>query len=123
MVLLRQYHSSRPKSDRVALGGPLRAALFFAIWFGGALLGFLFGSASGGFAAGPLGAMVGGAISFIVAVWAHRIPRIAAQWERAVVLRLGKYYGLKGPGVLLVFPIMRPVLFIDTPLLCPHTPP
>ena len=122
MELLRQYQSSRPKSDHVSLGGPLRAALFFAIWFGGALLGFLFGSASGGFAAGPLGAMVGGAISFIVAVWAHRIPRIAAQWERAVVLRLGKYYGLKGPGVLLVFPIMDTVRFIDTRLLTLEIP-
>ncbi len=122
MELLRQYQSSRPKSDHVSLGGPLRAALFFAIWLSGAVIGFLYGSISGGFGAAPLGAIVGGAISFIVAVWAHRIPRIAAQWERAVVLRLGKYYGLKGPGVLLVFPIMDTVRFIDTRLLTLEIP-
>ncbi len=122
MELLRQYQSSRPKSDHVSLGGPLRAALFVAIWLSGAVIGFLYGSISGGFGAAPLGAIVGGAISFIVSVWAHRIPRIAAQWERAVVLRLGKYYGLKGPGVLLVFPIVDTVRFIDTRLLTLEIP-
>lgn len=122
MELLRQYQSSRPKSDHVSLGGPLRAAVFFVIWLGGALLGFLFGSASGGFAGAPFGAIVGGAIAFIVALWAHRIPRIAAQWERAVILRLGKFYGLKGPGVLLVFPIVDTVRFIDTRLLTLEIP-
>jgi len=122
MELLRQYQSSRPKTDHVSLGGPLRAALFFAIWFGGAILGFLFGSASGGFAGAPFGTIVGATIAFIVALWAHRIPRIAAQWERAVILRLGKFYGLKGPGVLLVFPIVDTVRFIDTRLLTLEIP-
>lgn len=35
-------------------------------------------------------------------------PRIANQWERAVVLRLGKYRGLRGPGLFWIVP------FIDT---------
>ncbi len=26
-------------------------------------------------------------------------PRVAQQWERAVVLRLGRYIGLRGPGL------------------------
>ena len=26
-------------------------------------------------------------------------PRVAQQWERAVVLRLGRFVGLKGPGL------------------------
>jgi regulator of protease activity HflC (stomatin/prohibitin superfamily) len=117
LELWRQYQSSRPKTDHASLGAPLRAAIFFAILLAGTLVGFLFGSASGGFAAAPLGAIVGGAISFVVGLWAHRIPRIAAQWERAVVLRLGKFHALKGPGVLLVFPIMDTVRFVDTRLL------
>lgn len=32
--------------------------------------------------------------------------RIADQWERAVVLRMGKYNGLKGPGLFLIIPIV-----------------
>jgi len=33
-------------------------------------------------------------------------PRIARQWERAVVLRLGKYNGLRGPGLFWVIPLI-----------------
>jgi len=35
-------------------------------------------------------------------------PRVAHQWERAVVLRLGRYVGLRGPGIFWIVP------FIDT---------
>jgi regulator of protease activity HflC (stomatin/prohibitin superfamily) len=33
-------------------------------------------------------------------------PRIAQQWERAVVLRFGKFIGLRGPGLFWVVPFM-----------------
>ena len=33
--------------------------------------------------------------------------RTADQWEKAVVLRLGKYKGLKGPGLFLIIPIVE----------------
>jgi regulator of protease activity HflC (stomatin/prohibitin superfamily) len=40
--------------------------------------------------------------------------RIADQWERAVVLRMGKYRNLKGPGPFLIVPIIdRVVNYID----------
>ena len=32
--------------------------------------------------------------------------RIADQWERAVVLRMGKFKGLKGPGPFMIIPIL-----------------
>lgn len=35
--------------------------------------------------------------------------RIADQWERAVVLRMGKYQGLKGPGPFIIIPIIDSV--------------
>ncbi len=35
-------------------------------------------------------------------------PRVAQQWERAVVFRLGKFIGLRGPGLFWIVP------FIDT---------
>src|SRR4030042_4173972 len=31
--------------------------------------------------------------------------QVASQWEKAVVLRLGKFRGLKGPGLFLIVPI------------------
>ena len=40
--------------------------------------------------------------------------RIANQWERAVVLRMGKYKGLKGPGLFMIIPIVDSVsTYID----------
>ena len=33
-------------------------------------------------------------------------PRIAQQWERAVVLRLGRFIGLQGPGLFWVVPLI-----------------
>lgn len=40
--------------------------------------------------------------------------RIADQWERAVVLRMGKYKGLKGPGPFFIIPIIDSVsAYID----------
>jgi regulator of protease activity HflC (stomatin/prohibitin superfamily) len=40
--------------------------------------------------------------------------KMAQQWERAVVLRLGKLYGVKGPGLFILVPIIDQVaMWID----------
>ena len=52
----------------------------------------------------PHGIIVGIVVGLIL----MQSPRIARQWERAVVLRLGKYDGLRGPGLFWIIP------FIDT---------
>jgi regulator of protease activity HflC (stomatin/prohibitin superfamily) len=44
----------------------------------------------------------------IVGVIIMQAPRIAQQWERAVVLRLGRFAGLRGPGLFWIVP------FVDT---------
>ncbi len=33
-------------------------------------------------------------------------PRVAQQWERAVVLRLGRFVGLRGPGLFWIVPLI-----------------
>jgi regulator of protease activity HflC (stomatin/prohibitin superfamily) len=40
--------------------------------------------------------------------------RLAAEWERAVVFRLGKLSGVKGPGLFMVIPLLDWVRMIDT---------
>ena len=37
--------------------------------------------------------------------------RIADQWEKAVVLRMGRFIGLKGPGLFLIIPIIDCVAY------------
>jgi uncharacterized membrane protein YqiK len=40
--------------------------------------------------------------------------KIADQWEKAVVLRMGKFSGLKGPGLFFIIPILDQIsMFID----------
>jgi regulator of protease activity HflC (stomatin/prohibitin superfamily) len=41
-------------------------------------------------------------------------PKVAQQWERAVVLRLGRFVGLRGPGLFFVMPFVdRAVAWVD----------
>jgi regulator of protease activity HflC (stomatin/prohibitin superfamily) len=37
--------------------------------------------------------------------------KIADQWEKAVVFRMGKYIGLKGPGIFFILPILDKVIY------------
>src|SRR6266550_3369790 len=50
----------------------------------------------------PVGAIVGILLGFLLA----QSPKIARQWERAVVLRLGKFIGLRGPGLFWIIPFV-----------------
>jgi len=50
----------------------------------------------------PMGAIFGVLLGLFLA----GSPKIARQWERAVVLRLGKYVGLRGPGLFWIIPFV-----------------
>lgn len=52
----------------------------------------------------PIGVIIGCLLGSLAA----QAPKVANQWERAVVLRLGRYQGLKGPGLFWIIP------FVDT---------
>src|SRR5688572_29537786 len=51
--------------------------------------------------ANPVGAIVGVILGLIAAL----SPRVAKQWEKAIVLRLGRYQGMRGPGLFWVIPM------------------
>lgn len=53
----------------------------------------------------PIGVIVGTLLGLLLFL----SPRIAKQWERAVVLRLGRYVGLRGPGLFWVIPMIDSV--------------
>jgi len=57
-------------------------------------------------------------------LWAGVVSgvRVAAEWERGVVLRLGKFQDVRGPGVFYVFPGIDAVRFIDTRTLVINIP-
>src|SRR5580704_2771729 len=40
--------------------------------------------------------------------------RVAEQWEKAAVLRLGRYIGLRGPGIFTIIPVLDQIsLYVD----------
>jgi regulator of protease activity HflC (stomatin/prohibitin superfamily) len=53
-------------------------------------------------------------VGVIAGVFLSQSPKVAKQWERAVVLRLGKYTGLHGPGLFWITPFIETVsIYID----------
>src|SRR3989454_9211422 len=45
----------------------------------------------------------------VVGIVLMQSPRIAQQWERAIVLRLGRFIGLRGPGLFWIVPFIESV--------------
>lgn len=75
---------------------PITVIAFLAIMAAGVVLGV-------GLESMPIGiAFAALAVLFLISF------RVARQWQKAVVLRLGRYQGLKGPGFFYIIP------FVDT---------
>lgn len=102
-----------PQVEHISLGGPIRNILFWlptiiiflwatggnispeklekrAGWLGGALVASIL-----------WGQVVGGV-------------RVAAEWEKGVILTLGRYSELRGSGIFYVIPFIETVRFVDT---------
>lgn len=45
-------------------------------------------------------------VLIVLSIFIASSIKIAKQWEKAVVLRMGKYQGLKGPGLFFIIPII-----------------
>jgi regulator of protease activity HflC (stomatin/prohibitin superfamily) len=63
-----------------------------------------------GYQAGS-GALFVGAITFFIALLVSSAIKIADQWEKAVVLRLGRFDSLRGPGLFFIIPIVDTVAY------------
>ena len=48
--------------------------------------------------------------------------QLAAQWQRAVVFRLGKFKEIKGPGLFLIIPLIDQIRMVDTRVLAVNIP-
>ena len=76
--------------------------VFLVVSFAGAAASIITGMAIPGIA----GAIVG--VYFLFSI------QVAKQWEKAAVLRLGRYRGLRGPGLFLIVPVIDSISrFVD----------
>ena len=85
-----QYNADPPRANIVAI-----LILLVSLVIGGALTAVI---------GNPIPIIVMAAIGVVL----MQSPRVAQQWERAVVLRLGRFVGLEGPGLFWIVP------FVDT---------
>jgi regulator of protease activity HflC (stomatin/prohibitin superfamily) len=80
------------------VGGPRFNIIATFILLGCIILGVLLTALT----ASPFPAILLTILGFILA----QTPKIAAEWERGVVLRLGRFVGLRGPGLFWVMPFV-----------------
>ena len=89
---------------------PPIAGTLFAVFLVVAIAGAIFGE--GRYADGLLGAWV--LFWLMIGTYFLFAIKVASQWEKVIVLRLGKFTGLKGPGLFWVTPIIdTAVMWID----------
>jgi regulator of protease activity HflC (stomatin/prohibitin superfamily) len=49
--------------------------------------------------------------AFLLALVVSRSIRVASPWDRAVVLRLGRFRGLRGPGLFFIIPVIDTIAY------------
>ena len=60
----------------------------------------------GGAVSAATGSLVPVVVAGVIGLLIMPSPRIAQQWERAIVLRFGRYVGLRGPGLFWIVPFV-----------------
>jgi regulator of protease activity HflC (stomatin/prohibitin superfamily) len=87
------------------------ASLIFIVIFG---IGIALTFAMHGASAYMKSAWIG-VIAFVIALVVSLAIKIADQWEKVVILRLGKFRALKGPGLFFIIPVIDTIPYwIDT---------
>ncbi len=67
-------------------------------------------------------AVIIGMLWLFMAIYVASAIRLAAQWEKAVVFRLGKFHGMKGPGLFTIVPLIDQLKMVDTRVLTANFP-
>jgi regulator of protease activity HflC (stomatin/prohibitin superfamily) len=108
---------AKPADGHMSLGRGVRQVLFLvptALLFALLFLGLPPRQRTVGFTAGAV----------IAVLWNLVVSgvRVAAEWERGVILQLGNIQAVRGPGLMYVVPVLEAVQFIDTRTLVINIP-
>ena len=90
---LTQTRSNLPSTETPRVNVVSAVVLLVPVLLGGLISWFMLN---------PAAIIVGVLLGLLLA----QAPKIARQWERAVVLRLGRYVGLRGPGLFWIIPFV-----------------
>jgi regulator of protease activity HflC (stomatin/prohibitin superfamily) len=84
----------------------LQVVIWLIVMVIGGLLGLAVGQANSAVATAVW------VLFFLAAFLVASAVRLAAQWERAIVLRLGQFQGERGPGLFFVVPVIETVPYV-----------
>lgn len=112
---------AEPAGDHVSLGKPLRLILWVVPMGVAAVI-----AAVAGLVSEKAGVAVPVAVPLVLfaILWGVLVSgiRVAAQWENGVVLRLGKFLKVRGPGIMYIIPFIDFVRFVDLRILALNIP-
>jgi len=60
------------------------------------------------------------AVGIMISVLVANSIKVANQWERGIILRLGEFRGIRGPGLFLIVPVIDRVRMLDMRILTYH---
>jgi regulator of protease activity HflC (stomatin/prohibitin superfamily) len=94
----------------------MRRTSSFAVWIFFVIVGIGLGLAYGMYRVSANVASVWiGVSAFVIALVASSAIKVADQWDKAVILRLGQFRSLKGPGLFFIIPVIDTIPYwIDT---------
>jgi regulator of protease activity HflC (stomatin/prohibitin superfamily) len=111
--LPQRYRQDQPEGIAMRKSSSISVLIFVVILGIGVALAYAMYSASNNLA----GIWIIG-IAFVLASLFSSAVRVADQWNRAVVLRLGKFRSLEGPGLFLIIPMIENIPYwLDTRVL------
>jgi regulator of protease activity HflC (stomatin/prohibitin superfamily) len=97
----------KKRKETKVFSNPISMAVFYILFAAVALICFLYYP-------DYVRMVIIGIVGILFALLVAAAIRIANQWEKAVVLRMGKFIGLKGPGFFMIIPIIDRVdTYID----------
>jgi regulator of protease activity HflC (stomatin/prohibitin superfamily) len=89
------------------------AAVSTLLFFGCVLAGVLIGMAGFAGTRNPAGLGIPVVVGVIVGAMLSASVKVVAQWERMIVLRLGKFHVTAEPGLRLILPILDTPMFVE----------
>jgi regulator of protease activity HflC (stomatin/prohibitin superfamily) len=88
----------------------LAMLIFLVIVVIGGTMAFFLGALAGN----PAGVGIA-VLAFLLAIAAFNSVQVAEQWSKVVILRLGKFTALRGPGLFFIIPVIDSIAYwIDT---------
>ncbi len=110
------YRLGRQFREKTEMVNYISGLVFVVLFVIGVVMTGAIGSAS------PVVAAAIGILWIFLDIVVSSAIRLAAQWEKAVVFRLGKYHTMKGPGLFMVVPLIDQIRMVDTRVLAVSIP-